>query len=79
MCGRQPQIMVNSDGTANELRTILRERGINTERMLADDMRVVLSNHEDFATEKTILEHYLKGLLREFGGKQCSTYLFYAG
>jgi transposase len=27
--------------------------------MLADDMRVVLSNHEDFANEKTIVEHFL--------------------
>jgi hypothetical protein len=57
--GRQPQSMVNEDGTAKGLRTILRERGINTERMLADDMRVVLSNHEDFANEKPILAHYL--------------------
>ena len=52
--------MVNSDGTAKGLRTILHERGINTERMLADDMRVVLSNHDDFASELTIVEHYLK-------------------
>ena len=47
--------MVNEDGTAKGLRTILRERGIKTERMLADDMRVVLSNHEDFANEKLFL------------------------
>ena len=52
--------LVNEDGTAKGLITIPRERGINTERMLADDMRVVLSNHEDFSTEKTILEHYLE-------------------
>ena len=53
--GRQSQSMVNEDGTVKGLRTILRERGIKTERMLADDMRVVLSNHENFANEKTIL------------------------
>jgi hypothetical protein len=57
--GRKPQSMVNKDGTAKGLRTILGERGMNTEGMLADDMWVVLSNHEDFANEKTILEHYL--------------------
>ena len=51
--------MINDDGTAKGLRTILRERGINTERMLADDMRVVLSNHDDFLNEKTIVVQYL--------------------
>ena len=56
----EPQSMVSSDGTAKGLRTVLRKRGINTERMLADDMRVVLSNHDDFAMEQTIVEHYLK-------------------
>ena len=56
---RQPQSMVTQSGTAKGLRTILKERGINTQNMLADDMRVVLSNHEDFANEKTIVEHYL--------------------
>ena len=56
----RPQSMVNPDGSAKGLRSILLERGIKTERMKADDMRVVLSNHEDFATEDTIVEHYLK-------------------
>ena len=53
--------MVNDDGSAKGLRTILRERGINTVTMKADDMRTVLSYHEDFATEDTIVENYLKG------------------
>ena len=52
--------MVNPDGSAKGLRTILQERGINMERMLADDMRVVLSNHDDFVQEKTIVEHCLE-------------------
>ena len=52
--------MMKEDGTVKRLRTILREWGINTERMLADDMRVVLSNHKDFVTDKTIVEHYLR-------------------
>lgn len=54
----KPQSMVDSTGQAKGLCTILRERGINTERMRADDMRIVLSNHDDFAHEQTIVEHY---------------------
>ena len=53
--------MVNPDGTTKGLRTILRERGINTANMKADDMRTVLSFHDDFLNENTIVEHYLKG------------------
>ena len=56
----KPQKMVRADeGVAKGLRTILQERGINTSTMRADDMRVVLSNHEDFVNEKTIVEHFL--------------------
>ena len=58
---KQPQSMVTEDGVAKGLWTILSERGINTSNMRADDMRIVLSNHEDFANEKTIVEHYLHG------------------
>ena len=39
---------------------ILQERGINTENMRADDMQVVLSNHDDFRNEKTSEEHYIE-------------------
>lgn len=56
----KPQVMVNSDGSAKGLRTILAERGINTARMKADDMRTVLANHEDFVKEKTNVEHYVE-------------------
>lgn len=56
----RPQIMVNPDGTAKGLRTILAERGINTVRMKADDMRTVLSNHDDFVNKKTTVKHYVE-------------------
>ena len=46
--------MINEDGSAKGLCTILRERGINTATMKADDMRTVLSYHEDFVTEDTL-------------------------
>ena len=58
----QTTYMVNDDSSAKGLRTILRERGINTQSMKANDMCTVLSNHEDFATENTIIvEKYHKG------------------
>ena len=58
--GNKPQKMVTNEGVAKGLRTILLERGINTSTMRAEDMRVVLSNHDDFANEKTIVEHFLQ-------------------
>ena len=54
------QAMVNADGTAKGLRTILHGRGINTSTLKADDMRTILSNHDDFANEKTQVEHYIE-------------------
>ena len=54
------QEMVNEDGFAKGLRTILQERGINTQTMKADDMRTILSFREDLMTENTIVEQYLK-------------------
>ena len=53
----RPQSMVLHDGTAKGLRTILRERGINTGTLKADDMRTILANHDDFVNEKTQVEH----------------------
>ena len=54
------QEMVLPDGSAKGLRTILAERGINHERMKADDMRTVLSNHDDFRNEKAAVQQYIE-------------------
>ena len=54
------QTMVIPDGQAKGLRTILAERGINTVLMKADNMRTVLSNHDDFRTEKTAVQNYIE-------------------
>ena len=59
--GGKPQAMVKDDGSAKGLRTILRERGIDTESTKADDMHTVLSFHKDFSVENAIVEEYLKG------------------
>ena len=55
----QPQSMVLPDGSAKCLRTILNKRGINMSTLKADDMRIILSNHDDFMNEKTLVEHYI--------------------
>ena len=53
----QVQSMVYPDGTAKGLQTILTERGITVGSILADDLRTILSNHQDFKEEKTQVEH----------------------
>ncbi len=56
---RKPQKMVDRNGVPKGMKQVLKERGINTEKMRGDDMRIVLANHEDFRMEKTIVEHFL--------------------
>ena len=46
------QKMVFDDGVPKGMKQVLEERGINTQTLKADDMRAILSNHEDFRTEK---------------------------
>lgn len=50
------QRMVDDDGVPKGMKAVLEERGVNTEQMRADDMRTVLSFHDDFFNEKTIVE-----------------------
>ena len=40
---------------------VLEEGGMNTTRMVAEDMRTVLSWHDDFRNERTTVEQYLNG------------------
>ena len=49
------QKLVNEDGVPKGMKRVLQERGINTATMVADDMRTVLANHDDFRTEKTLV------------------------
>lgn len=58
--GKAGAVDVMEDGTPKGMKMVLEERGINTSHMNADDMRIVLSNHDDFRTDKTKVEHHLE-------------------
>ena len=45
------QRMVRDNGVVKGLKAVLDEQGINTEGMKGDDMRTVLSFHDDFVNE----------------------------
>ena len=47
-------------GVPKGMKLILEERGINTTKLVADDMRKILSQHEDFKNEKPRIITYLK-------------------
>lgn len=53
------QRMVFTNGVAKGLKAVLEERGICTDTLVADQMRTILSNHEDFKSEQPKLIHYL--------------------
>ena len=46
-------------GIPKGLRVVLEERGINTQRMNAEQMREVLRDHPDFKNEKSSIEQFL--------------------
>lgn len=49
----QPQKLCFDDGVPKGMKQTLEERGIHTSTLHADDMRIILANHEDFRMEKT--------------------------
>ena len=53
------QRLVFNDGVPKGMKQVLEERGINTGTLKADEMRVILANHDDFRAKKTIIEHFL--------------------
>ena len=56
--GQEVQKMVDGNGVSKGMRRVLEERSINTARMSADDMMVVLANHSDFKEKKTVVETF---------------------
>ena len=53
------QRMVDDDGVPKGMKKLLEEQGINTSAIKVDDMRTVLSFHDDFQNEKTKVDHYI--------------------
>ena len=54
----QVQKMTFNLGTPNGMCKVLKERGVNTTGMVADQMRKILAEHDDFRNEKSLLEHF---------------------
>jgi len=53
------QTMNYALGVPKGMRVILQERGVNTSRMVGDQMREILAEMDDFKNEKSLIEHYL--------------------
>ena len=53
------QTMVDTNGIPKGMKQVLEERGINTATLLGPDMKIILANHDDFKSEKTIVENYI--------------------
>ena len=54
------QKLVTGEGVLKGLRMVLTERGINVSNMCRDQMVSVLSEHDDFANEKSSVELYFR-------------------
>ena len=55
----RPQSMNFVLGVPKGMRHVLEERGIDTRGMKADDVCLVLGNHQDFKGEKSSVERFL--------------------
>ena len=56
------QSMVLADGTPKGMKLVLQERGVDTRGLNAEKMREILSNHEDFKKQKTIIEELVQSV-----------------
>ena len=54
--------MVFDDSTSKDMKQILFERGVNTTKMKADEMRKALQEFSDFKYEKTQMVTLLQGM-----------------
>ncbi len=53
--------MTFPDGEPKGMKATLKERGVDTKRMKAADMRAILKSHPDFQNQKTLLEEFVEG------------------
>ena len=58
--GGAVQRLVDDDGVPKGMRIVLQERGVDTTKMKAKDMRDLLKTFPDFNRQKTILEDYIE-------------------
>ena len=58
--GGKPQSMNFSLGVPKGLRRVLKERGVDTGSMKADDMHAALGSHPDFKNKKYSIERFLE-------------------
>ena len=54
-----PQTMTLSDGRPKGLRMVLEERGVNTHKLVKEQMIEILASHDDFRNEKNKVERLL--------------------
>ena len=47
-------------GVPKGVRVVLEERGINTRTLVAEQMKEILAQHDDFKNEKSRVEHFLE-------------------
>ena len=65
MWGGRVQTMIDADGVPKGMKKVLEEHGINTSRMVADDMKVVLAIMKTFARKRHLLSTiYMKKVLK---------------
>ena len=58
--GGKPQAMNFAIDVPKGLRAVLEERGVNTKKMNADQMRAILGSHPDFKSQKSQVEDFLQ-------------------
>ena len=73
MWNGQRQDMVESNGVPKGLKQVLQERGINTKKLVKEQMIAILLSHHDFTREKCKVEKLVHHLDIECSSCQSCT------